>query len=466
MPSFPLSIIVLAAGKGKRMRTGLPKVLHVLAGATLLERVVHTAEALQPNNIYVVAGNGAERVQKEMSHLNVEWVQQKEQLGTGHAVQQVLPHLQKNHQVLILYGDVPLISIQTLQALLEKTPKNALGLVVAELDDPKGFGRIIRNDVGNIVAIVEQKDATDEQLKIKEINTGIITVSAEHLYEWLPKLENNNQQKEYYLTDIIAMAVRDGCSVGGVFADCQEEVRGVNNLSELSMLERFYHRQKAYELMAQGVTIMDPNRFDMRGKLHVAPDVIVDINVIFEGEVSIGANTTIGPNCVLKNVKIGQNVKIEANSVIEGAIIEDQAVIGPFARIRPGTHVEKKAKVGNFVELKNVRLGEQSKIPHLSYIGDAIVGKHVNIGAGTITVNYDGVNKHQTIIEDTAFIGCDSQLIAPVTVGEGAYIAAGSTITQDAPPRQLTIARAKQCSIPDWKPKQKTDSLLLKSDEH
>lgn len=449
-----LSVVILAAGKGKRMRSDLPKVLHSLAGVTLLEHVVQTAQKLKPENIYVVYGNGGQRVRAEMTHLDVQWVEQSEALGTGHAVLQVLPHLSKKSQVLILYGDVPLISPETLQLLLQ-TPKNALGLVVATLKDPTGFGRIIRNEMGNIVAIIEEKDATPTQRKIKEINTGIMTTSAEHLQDWLPKLSQNNAQEEYYLTDIIALAVDDGYSVGGIFVNHLEEIRGVNNLPELANLERFYQRQKAFALMSEGVTILDPDRFDVRGDLTVAHDVVIDVNVIFEGKVTVGYNSVIGPNTFLRNVTIGEDVKIEANCVIDSAVIENGCTIGPFARIRPGTHVHPQAKIGNFVEIKNSSIGEGSKVPHLSYVGDAQVGSKVNMGAGTITVNYDGEDKHQTIIEDFAFIGCDSQLIAPVKIGKGAYVAAGSTITEDAPEHKLTISRARQCTVENWERKKK-----------
>lgn len=452
-----LSIVILAAGKGRRMRTGLPKVLHHLAGATLLERVVNTSLKLNPDVVYVVYGNGGERVRKEMAHLPVQWIEQKEILGTGHAVSQALPFLKGDEQILVLYGDVPLICAETLKLLLEKTPKNALGLVIAEFDNPAGFGRIIRNDMGNIIDIIEHKDASSHQLKIKEINTGILTTSAQHLKEWLPELKNHNTQKEYYLTDIVSMAVRDGYSVGGVMAACQEEVRGINDLSELAALERFYQIQKAHELMINGVTIMDPHRFDARGDISVSPDVVIDINVVLEGSVTIGANTTIGPNVVLRNVQIGEHVQIKANCVIEDAIIGDHCAIGPFARIRPQTQIAKNVHIGNFVEVKKSQIGENSKVNHLSYLGDAVIGANVNIGAGVITVNYNGINKSLTTIENNAFVGCDTQLIAPVNIGEGAYIAAGSTITTDAPANQLTVARARQRSIKGWKkPQEKT----------
>lgn len=453
-----LSVVVLAAGKGTRMRTGLPKVLHTLAGVTLLERVVQTAQSLNPNKIYVVYGNGGERVRHEMAHLNVHWVEQQEALGTGHAVKQVLPYLQSEEQVLVLYGDVPLITQETLQLLLTSTSKNALGIVIAELQDPTGFGRIVRNEMGNIVKIVEHKDANPLQQTIKEVNTGILTTSAQRLRDWLPRLQPHNAQNEYYLTDTVALAVTDGISVGGVLARQIEEISGVNNLPELSRLERFYQYQKANELMRSGVTIIDPHRFDARGELTIAADVVIDINVILEGQVSIGSNTQIGANSFLRHVTVGENVTILPNCVIEESILEEGCVIGPFARIRPGTCVGRYAKIGNFVEMKNTQMGEGSKVPHLSYVGDTKMGKQVNLGAGTITVNYDGANKHQTIIEDGAFVGCDSQLIAPVTIGAGAYIGAGSTITAYAPSGQLTLSRAKQTTIPGWKPKIKKES--------
>jgi bifunctional UDP-N-acetylglucosamine pyrophosphorylase/glucosamine-1-phosphate N-acetyltransferase len=452
-----LSIIILAAGKGKRMRTDLPKVLHTLAGLTLLERVVQTAQSLDPTTIYVVYGNGGQRVRSDMAHLNVEWIEQTNALGTGHAVTQVLPFLKKNQQVLILYGDVPLISKDTLQGLLNSTPKNALGLITAELNNPTGFGRIIRDKTGCITAIVEQKDATPEEQTIGEINTGIMTTSGAHLHTWLPRLTSNNAQSEYYLTDIVAMAVADGHPVRGVTVESPEEVRGVNNLLELAQLERIYQRQSAEAFMREGVTFLDPTRFDVRGDVTIAPDVTIDVNVILEGTISIGMYTTIGPNTVLRNVKVGENVRIESNCVIENAVLDSGCTVGPFARIRPGTHIGEHARVGNFVEIKNTQLGAGSKAPHLSYLGDAVIGKNVNLGAGTITVNYDGANKHQTTIEDEAFVGCDSQLIAPVTIGEGAYIGAGSTITMNAPSHQLTVARAKQRSIEGWKPKKKSN---------
>lgn len=454
-----LSIIILAAGQGKRMKSSLPKVLHPLAGVPLLQRVVNTAQELGAKNIYVVYGNGGGLVRNTMQRLDVQWIEQTEQLGTGHAVMQALPAIPENHQVLILYGDVPLISKKTLQKLLDETPKNSLGILIAERANPFGYGRMLRDATGKIIAIVEQKDASLKQRKIKEINTGILTTTAKRLKEWLPKLANHNAQKEYYLTDVVALAVLDGCEVAGVIAESVEETQGVNDHVELAKLERYYQQQIAQQLMLQGVTLMDPNRIDVRGELIVDKDVVIDVNVIAEGKVNIGANSKIGPNNFLRNVEIGRNVEIYANCVLEDAKIADGCRIGPFARIRPGgSELAKNVHVGNFVEIKKVQLGENSKANHLAYIGDAVIGKNVNVGAGVITCNYDGANKYQTTIKDGAFIGSDSQLIAPVTIGENAYIGSGSTINKDAPPNKLTIARAKQVTIDNWKPPKKSKS--------
>lgn len=446
-----LSIVILAAGSGKRMRSGVPKVLHQLAGKPMLEHVVNTAEQLNPEEIFVVYGNGGDLVPTAMQHLPIKWVLQETPKGTGHAVLQALPQVNQQHQVLVLYGDVPLISLATLQRLIDNTPKNAVGLVVAEFNNPTGFGRIIRNDMGNIVAIIEEKDTNEQQKKIREINTGILTTSAKHLGEWLPKLTNHNNQGEFYLTDIIAMAEQDGISVGGVFAECREEVSGVNNLRELATLERYYQLQQANHFLLNGTTFADPTRFDLRGCLTVGRDVVIDINVVIEGNVTLGDQVKIGPNCYLRDVSIGNDVEINANSVIEEAVIENNCVVGPFARIRPGTYLHAKVKVGNFVEVKKSVLGVGSKANHLSYLGDAVIGRDVNIGAGTITCNYDGVNKFTTTIEDGAFIGSDTQLIAPVVVGKNATIGAGSTITQNAPAEQLTVARSRQKSVASWR---------------
>jgi len=460
-----LSVIILAAGKGNRMRSGVPKVLHSLAGTPLLERVVNTAQHLQPDAVYVVYGNGGTVVRNEMTYLQVNWVEQETALGTGHAVLQAIEQVADDDQVLILAGDVPLISANTLQSLLANSPHNALGLVVSEFTNPFGLGRIIRNEMGNIIAIVEQKDADEEQQKITEINTSIMTASAQHLKQWLPKLGNKNAQKEYYLTDVVAMAVADGFSVGGVMARCPEEVSGVNNLAELSNLERYYQRQLALELMLSGTTIMDPQRFDVRGALQVGADVSFDVNVVIEGQVTIGDGCSIGANVLLRDVTIAAGVTIKANSIIENAVIEKDATIGPFARLRPGAHIGEHASVGNFVEVKNTTLGVGSKANHLSYLGDAHIGAEVNVGAGVITCNYDGVDKHQTTIEDGASIGSNVALVAPITVGKDATIGAGSAIAEDAPAAQLTLARPRQTTVTDWvSPKKRQKKQAEKTD--
>lgn len=446
-----LKIVILAAGKGKRMESNVSKILHKLGGIPLLERVVNTAETLNPDNIFVVYGNGGDQVYDALKHLPVKWIKQDEQLGTGHAVQQAIPECKDSDKVLVLYGDVPLITKETLKQLLKDTPRNGLGLMVTELEDPSGFGRIIRNELGNIIAIVEDKDASAAQHKIKEINTGIITTSAKLLKEWLPELKNNNKQKEYYLTDIVALAVKSGHPVGGIMAHCREEVRGVNDRWQLAKLERYYQHTLARELAYAGVTIADPDRLDIRGTLEVERDSFLDVNVVVEGVVKIGTNCRIGPNVLLQNSTIEDGVTILANSVVEGAVVKQGANIGPFARLRPGTVIERNAKVGNFVETKNTILGEGSKANHLTYLGDATIGKNVNIGAGTITCNYDGLNKWPTTIGDAAFIGSNTSLIAPINIGSRATIAAGSSISKDAPAEMLTFARAKQTIDNKWK---------------
>ncbi len=462
-----LSVVILAAGLGKRMASNIPKIMHPLGNVPLLEHVVNTAQTLNPDAIHVVYGNGGSIVHQALDYLPVHWVKQDEQLGTGHAVLQAMPECKDNDQVLVLYGDVPLITKRSLQQLLDGTQKNGLGLIVTELEDPTGFGRIIRNEMGNIIAIVEDKDATEQQRKIKEINTGIITTSARFLKTWLPELKNTNKQSEYYLTDIVALAVAGGHPVGGVMAHRSEEVRGVNDRWQLAKLERYYQYTIAKELAYAGVTIMDPNRLDIRGEVETGTDVVLDVNVILEGKVVIGSNCRIGPNVLIKNAQIGNDVVIHANSVIEDAKIADNAEIGPFARLRPGTVIEEKAKVGNFVETKNTTLGAGSKASHLTYLGDATIGKNVNIGAGTITCNYDGVNKWATTIGDGAFIGSNASLIAPIKIGKNATIGAGSSISEDAPADKLSIARSKQSVIKDWKrPAPKTKrSKTKKKDE-
>lgn len=452
-----LSIVILAGGNGKRMYSPLPKVLHKVGGLTLLEHVVATAKCLNPTKMYVVYGKHGQQICEQLSHVSVTWVEQPEQLGTGHALLQAIPHIPDNHRVLVLYGDVPLISSSTLESLLEamQTTAQGLGVLVANFAEPMGFGRIIRDASGNIIAIVEQKDATAEQLLIHEINTGIMTGTAQQFKKWLPQLSPENSQAEYYLTEVVSLAVQEKIPVIGVRAKCATEVSGVNTRLELLNLERFYQNQLARSLVNQGVNLFDTNRFDCRGKLSVEEGVTIDIDVVFEGEVTIGQGSVIGPYCFIRNVVIGKNVIIESHSVIDGAHIKDNCKIGPFTRIRPGTHLDNNVHIGNFVELKKTHMGENSKASHLSYLGDSEIGRAVNIGAGTITCNYDGKNKNRTIIADEAFIGSGTELVAPVSIGKGAYIGAGSTITRDAPEEELTISRAKQCTIKGWKKKRK-----------
>lgn len=445
-----LKVIILAAGQGKRMYSSLPKVLHPLAGKPLLQWVIEAAQFLTPETIYIVYGHGGEQIQTYFQHADVQWIKQEEQLGTGHAVAQVMPYLRSEDDVIVLCGDVPLIAPHTLLKLTQQLNQKSLNLLVARLDDPTGLGRIIRNNQSQIVAIVEEKDATDQQRLIKEIYAGILATSANNLLQWLPKLSNANAQNEYYLTEIVDFAINESCHIHGVLANTAQEIQGVNTREQLIQLERYYQQQQARRLLNSGVTILDPARFDLRGELIIGQDVTIDVNVVIEGKVTIGSNCYIGPNVILKDVKIANNVAIYANSVIEATTIADGCTVGPFARLRPGTQLATQAKVGNFVEIKQATIGPSSKVNHLSYIGDATLGEHVNIGAGTITCNYDGANKHHTEIGDYAFIGSNTQLVAPVKVGEWATIGAGSTITKDAPSGQLTLSRVRQQVIPNW----------------
>lgn len=451
-----LSVVILAAGNGKRMHTAFPKVLHHLGGMSLLERVVKTVSRLSAE-IYVVYGFGGEQMPVELEHLSVRWILQKDRLGTGHAVLQALPNIPDSDQVLVLVADSPLVSLDTLQNLIAITQPHGMGLVTTHLVNPTGFGRILRDQTGRVLGIIEHKDATEAQHEIKEINSGIIIAPAIKLKQWLPTLNNHNAQGEYYLTDIIALAVAEGLDVSAVSANSSEEVLGVNDRLQLAQLERHYQGQRAESLLLAGVTLMDPSRFDVRGEVDIAEDVIIDVNVILEGKVAIGRNSFIGPNCLIKDTIIGENVKILANSVIEGAIVDSDSSVGPFAHLRPGAHLRSHVKVGNFVEIKNTEIGEHSKASHLSYLGDATIGKNVNVGCGTITCNFDGVKKHRTIIEDGAFIGSDTQLVAPVTIGKNATIGAGSTITRDTPPEQLTLSRTPQKTVFDWQRKKITE---------
>ncbi len=454
-----LSVVILAAGQGKRMRSELPKVLHCLAGKPLLEHVVTTTHGLDSHlTPLVIYGHAGEKVQHALAHLNVTWVPQSEQLGTGHALLQAMPFIPDDHRILVLYGDVPLISIATLKKFIATTDANSIGILTAHLPNPHGLGRILRNKQNDIIGVIEEKDADEHQRYLNEINSGIYLLPAAYVKKSLPLLQNNNAQKEYYLTDIIGHAAQNNMPIQSMLVRTHEEILGVNDKVQLSVLERYFQYQHAEKLMRDGVTIIDPHRIDIRGEVSVGNDTTIDVNVIFEGHVKIGKHCSIGPNSILKNVILGDHVEIKANCVIDGAEIAAGCIIGPFARIRPGTTLDLHSHVGNFVEIKNSMIGAGSKINHLSYIGDTDIGKKVNVGAGTITCNYDGVNKHRTIIEDNVFIGSNSQLVAPVTIGEGATIGAGSTITRNAPPYQLTICRATQRSIDNWqRPTKKED---------
>jgi len=432
------------------MRSSLPKVLHKLAHRSLLEHVWAAADRLKPENTCIVYGHGGDKVHKHMQNQSVEWAEQAQQLGTGHAVAQALPHIPNSGKVLILYGDVPLIRTSTLKTMLKNCSESSMSLLTIELDDPKGYGRIVRDGDKKVMSIVEHKDANDDQLAIHEINTGIMCVPADKLVSWLSNLSNDNAQGEYYLTDIIAMAVSDKITINTVSAANSHEVEGVNDRIQLARLERYYQAMQAEKLMQQGVTLRDPARVDVRGEVSCGQDVIIDINVIIEGKVEIGDNVQIGPNVILKDCSIGAGTIIEANCVIESATVGEHCNIGPFARLRPGANLANKAKVGNFVEIKNADIGEGSKVNHLSYIGDTSMGKNVNVGAGTITCNYDGANKHRTLIGDNAFIGSNTAMVAPLEVGAGATIGAGSTLTRNAETGALTLTRSKQKTIKGW----------------
>ena len=450
-----LDIVILAAGQGTRMRSALPKVLHPVAGKPMLGHVIDTARKLAPRKIHVVIGHGAELVRERLTADDINFVLQSEQLGTGHAVAQALPALQAE-KVLILYGDVPLTQVETLTRLLEQANDSQLGLLTVNLADPAGYGRIVRNAAGVVQAIVEHKDASDAQRAIREGNTGILAVPGKRLGDWLGRLSNSNAQGEYYLTDVIAMAVADGLVVATETAQDEMEVLGANDRIQLAQLERHYQQRAARQLMAQGVTLLDPARFDLRGEASVGRDVLIDVNVILEGKVVIEDDVQIGPNCVIKDSVLRRGAIVKANSHLEGAEVGEGADCGPFARLRPGARLGAKAHVGNFVELKNAVLGDGAKAGHLSYLGDAEIGARTNIGAGTITCNYDGANKHRTVMGEDVFIGSNSSIVAPVTLGNGATTGAGSTVTQDVPAKALAVGRAKQRNIEGWKRPQKT----------
>jgi len=452
-----LSVVILAAGQGKRMNSDLPKVLQPLAGRPLLQHVIDTATDLRPTNIYVVYGHGGVQVQSAFAHEHIEWILQADQLGTGHAVMQAMCVIPDDHTVLVLYGDVPLIRAATLTKLVAAADEGALSLLSVNLDDATGYGRIVRDAAGHVTAIVEQKDASPEQLQIREINSGLMAAPAGRLREWLLGLGRNNAQREYYLTDVVAGAVLAGDRVEATRCVNAAEVLGVNDKIQLAQIETLYRREQAEELMLAGATLADPARIDIRGDVKVGRDVFIDVNAVLIGSVRLGKGVKIGPNCVISNSEIGADTEVFANSVIDRASVAENCRIGPFARVRPETILHHDVHIGNFVEVKSSEIGASSKANHLTYIGDSHVGGGVNVGAGSITCNYDGQNKWPTIIEDRAFIGSGSMLVAPVRIGAGATIGAGSTITQNAPSGELTLARAKQTTVAGWKRPRKLD---------
>jgi bifunctional UDP-N-acetylglucosamine pyrophosphorylase/glucosamine-1-phosphate N-acetyltransferase len=460
-----MNVVILAAGKGTRMRSGRPKVLHPVGGMPMLGHVLRTAQALKPKKIIVVIGHGADQVKTAIGALPeipdatpIDWVIQDPPQGTGHAVAQALPKLDLRSAALILYGDVPLIRSQTLRGLLESAEKNrGLAVLTAMLDSPAGYGRIVRDAHQQLQKIVEEKDADAAIRSICEINTGFMAAPAAQLAAWVSAIDNRNAQNEFYLTDIIAKSVAEGKAVDTLRCDHVEEILGVNRQEDLARIERAYQRGIAQQLMSAGVRLQDPERIDVLGQLECASDVTISVGCVFEGNVQIGAGATIGPHCVIRHARIGEGAVIEAFSHIDGAAIGPNSVIGPYARLRPGTELAEGVHIGNFVEVKNSVLGPRSKANHLSYLGDASIGSRVNVGAGTITCNYDGAEKHRTVIEDDVFIGSDTQLVAPVTVGRGATLGAGTTLTQDAPEDALTISRAQQVTIKNYRRPQKKE---------
>lgn len=455
--SAPLDVVVLAAGKGTRMRSALPKVLHQIAGRSMLAHVLDTATKLQPQGLHVVIGHGAETVQAAFQHTPIDWVQQRQQLGTGHAVREALPGIADDSIVLVLYGDVPLITTTTLQACVAAADQG-LALITAHMDDPAQLGRIVRNGQGAVERIVEFKDADATQRAICEINSGILAAPARLLREHLGRLTTDNAQGEYYLTDVISSCVGDGVPVIGLAVDSPLEVAGVNDRVQLAELEREYQRQQSLRLMRDGATLMDPSRVDVRGEVEVGEDCVIDVNVVFEGQVTLGANVVVGPGCVIKDATIGANTQVHAHTLIDTALVGEHCSLGPFARIRPGSNFADQVKIGNFVETKKAHMGRGSKASHLTYLGDAEIGAEVNIGAGTVTCNYDGVNKHRTTIGDDVFVGTNSTLVAPIELADHTFVAAGSTLTTKVEPGDLAVGRARQRNIPGWKRPTKRDS--------
>ena len=445
-----VNVVILAAGQGKRMHSQLPKVLHRIAGRSLLGHVLDAAEALGPDRVCVVVGHGGERVREAMSARKLEFALQEPQLGTGHAVQQALPALGHAPVTLVLYGDVPLIRAETLRALVAAS-QDAVAILTAELEDPRGYGRMVRDAAGNVCAIVEEKDATEGQRRIREINTGLMALPTARLASWLGQLRNDNAQQEYYLTDVVKLALRDQVAVRAVPVADTWETLGVNSRAQLAQLERVYQRNCADALLERGVSLADPARIDVRGSLECGTDVTIDVNCVFEGAVTLGDGVQIGPNCVIKNATVAAGTVIEAFTHIDSGVIGERCKIGPYARIRPGTRLAEDVHLGNFVEVKASDIDAGSKANHLAYIGDTTIGRNVNVGAGTITCNYDGANKHRTVIEDDVFIGSDTQLVAPVTVRRGATIGAGATITREVPSDTLALSRSKQTTITGWK---------------
>jgi bifunctional UDP-N-acetylglucosamine pyrophosphorylase/glucosamine-1-phosphate N-acetyltransferase len=446
----PLHVVILAAGQGKRMKSRLPKVLHRLAGRTLLEHAVAASRKLDPAAIHTVYGHGGQQVRDAHPDLGVQWVEQREQRGTGHAVEQAMPAIPDQATVLVLVADAPLIDADTLRDTVAAAGEGSLALITVQVEDPRGYGRILRGSDGRVVGIVEDRDASDSERSIKEINTGILAAGAASLRGWLRRIDESNAQGELYLTDVIALAVAEGVSVNSISPGAMEEVLGVNDRGQLAKLERYYQRRQAERLMRDGVTIVDPARLDIRGEVDIGRDVSLDVNVILEGKVVIAEGATIGPNCMIKNAEIGPDSAIHANTIIEQATVGAGCRIGPYARLRPGTTLAEDVHIGNFVEVKNTSVGRGSKANHLTYLGDSRVGKDVNVGAGTITCNYDGAEKHTTVIEDGVFVGSGVELVAPITVHAGATIGAGATVTKDVASGVLSVNRGRQTTIENW----------------